>query len=212
MYSISKRLFDLTFAIAFILVFSWVYILTAIIIVICSPGSPIYKAKRVGKNGKIFTCYKFRSMRTDSGKIRLTTLRNDNRIFPFGKFIRKAKIDEMPQAFNILIGDMSVVGPRPEDKENADRIYVGRYKRILSVKPGLTSPASLYDFTHGEKFESEEYYEKYFLPEKLDLELYYIDHRNFKYDMQIIIKTAYLIIVSMLGKSEFDKPKELINK
>lgn len=212
MYSISKRLFDLTFAIAFILVFSWVYILTAIIIVICSPGSPIYKAKRVGKNGKIFTCYKFRSMRTDSGKIRLTTLRNDNRIFPFGKFIRKAKIDEMPQAFNILIGDMSVVGPRPEDKENADRIYVGRYKRILSVKPGLTSPASLYDFTHGEKFESEEDYEKYFLPEKLDLELYYIDHRNFKYDMHIIIKTAYLIIVSMLGKSEFDKPKELINK
>ncbi len=204
-----KRLFDIVFAIAFIAVFSPVYIATALIIMICSPGSPIYKAKRIGKGGKLFTCYKFRSMRIDSGKVRLTTLRNDERIFPFGKFIRRAKIDEMPQVFNILLGDMSVVGPRPEDKENADKIYVGGFRQILAVKPGLTSPASLYDFTHGEKYESEEEYEKEFLPQKLELEVYYVKHQSFWYDMKLILKTAWLIVQSVLGKNEFPLPEEL---
>ena len=134
-----KRSFDLVFALAFLIVFSPVYIITAVIIMIVSPGNPIYKAERIGKDGKIFTCYKFRSMRIDSGNVKLTTLRNDDRIFPFGKFIRKAKIDEMPQVLNILFGQMSVVGPRPEDKSNADKIYVGEYRGILNAKPGLHS-------------------------------------------------------------------------
>ena len=119
MYDFFKRCFDLLFATLFLLVFSPVYLLTWIIIKIVSPGPAIYKAKRVGKDGVLFDCYKFRSMRVDSGKVRLTTLENDDRIFPFGKFIRKAKIDEMPQVVNILKGGMSVVGPRPEDKDNA---------------------------------------------------------------------------------------------
>ena len=169
MYGFFKRCFDLLFAVLFLLVFSPVYLLTWIIIKIVSPGPAIYKAKRVGKDGVLFDCYKFRSMRVDSGKVRLTTLENDDRIFPFGKFIRKAKIDEMPQVVNILKGQMSVVGPRPEDMENANKVYVGEYKHILDVKPGLTSTASLYDYTHGELFEDEESYEKVFLPKKLKL-------------------------------------------
>lgn len=209
MYDFSKRCFDLLFSVLFLLVFSPVYILTFIIIKIVSPGPAIYKAKRVGKDGKLFDCYKFRSMRVDSGKVRLTTLENDDRIFPFGKFIRKAKIDEMPQVVNILTGQMSVVGPRPEDKENADKVYVGEYKHILDVKPGLTSTASLYDYTHGELFEDEESYEKEFLPKKLKLELYYVNHRSFWYDIFLILKTAWLIILKTCGKKEFEEPKEL---
>lgn len=209
MYDFFKRCFDLLFAVLFLLVFSPVYILTWLIIKIVSPGPAIYKAKRIGKDGKLFDCFKFRSMRVDSGKVRLTTLENDDRIFPFGKFIRKAKIDEMPQVVNILTGDMSVVGPRPEDKENADKVYVGEYKHILDVKPGLTSTASLYDYTHGELFEDEESYEKIFLPKKLKLELYYVNHRSFWYDILLVLKTAWLIILKTCGKRDFEEPKEL---
>ncbi len=203
-----KRLCDIVFAIMFLTILSPVYIITAILIMLSSPGTPIYRARRVGLDGKVFTCYKFRSMRVDSGKVRLTTLRNDDRIFPFGKFIRKTKIDELPQALNILFGQMSVVGPRPEDEENANKIYVGKYKKIYDVKPGLTSPASLYDFTHGEKYESEDAYEHEFLPQKLELEIYYAEHQSFWYDLKIIIKTPITILLVLLGK-DINKPAEL---
>lgn len=209
MYLFLKRCFDLFFAVIFLIVFSPVYLLTLIIIKIVSPGPAIYKAKRVGKDGQLFDCYKFRSMRVDSGKVRLTTLENDDRIFPFGKFIRKAKIDEMPQVVNILKGEMSVVGPRPEDKENASKIYVGEYKHILDVKPGLTSTASLYDYTHGELFEDEESYEKEFLPKKLKLELYYVINRSVGYDLFLILKTGWIIVLKTCGKKVFKEPKEL---
>ena len=209
MFNFIKRCFDLLFAVLFLIVFSTIYLLTIIIIKIVSPGPAIYKAMRVGKDGKLFTCYKFRSMRVDSGKVRLTTLENDDRIFPFGKFIRKTKIDEMPQVVNILKGEMSVVGPRPEDQENAEKVYVGEFKHILDVKPGLTSTASLYDYTHGEMFEDEESYEKIFMPKKLKLELYYVNHRSVWYDLWLILKTAWLIILKTCGKERFDEPKEL---
>jgi putative colanic acid biosynthesis UDP-glucose lipid carrier transferase len=148
-------------------------------------------------------------MRVDSGKVRLTTLENDDRIFPFGKFIRKAKIDEMPQVVNIMKGEMSVVGPRPEDKENADKVYVGEYVHIMDVKPGLTSTASLYDYTHGELFEDEESYDKEFMPKKLKLELYYVNHRSFWYDISLVLRTAWLIIQKTCGKRDFEEPQEL---
>ncbi len=210
MYEFLKRCFDLLFAVCFLVVFSPVYIISWLIIKIVSPGPAIYKAERVGKDGKLFKCYKFRSMRVDSGKVRLTTLENDDRIFPFGKFIRKAKIDEMPQVVNILKGEMAVVGPRPEDKENADKVYVGEFVHILDVKPGLTSTASLYDYTHGELFEDEESYEKEFMPKKLKLELYYVNHRSFWYDIVLVLRTAWLIIQKTCGKTDFKEPVELV--
>lgn len=209
MYEFLKRCFDLLFAVSFLVVFSPVYIISWLIIKIVSPGPAIYKAERVGKDGKLFKCYKFRSMRVDSGKVRLTTLENDDRIFPFGKLIRKAKIDEMPQVVNILKGEMSVVGPRPEDKENADKVYVGDFVHILDVKPGLTSTASLYDYTHGELFEDEESYEREFMPKKLKLELYYVNHASFGYDIFLVLKTGLLIIQKTCGKRDFKEPAEL---
>ena len=211
MYEFFKRCFDLLFAIFFLIVFSPAYIISWLIIKIVSPGQAIYKAERVGKGGKLFKCYKFRSMRVDSGRVRLTTLENDERIFPFGKFIRKTKIDEMPQVVNILKGEMSVVGPRPEDKDNADKVYVGAFVHILDVKPGLTSTASLYDYTHGEKFEDEESYEKEFMPKKLKLELYYVNHRSLWYDIMLVLQTAWLILLKTCGKKDFEEPKEIKN-
>ena len=209
LYRVVKRVFDVLFAVLFLLVFSPIFVITIIVIKIVSPGPVFYKARRVGLHGNVFTCYKFRSMCVDSGEVKLTTLQNDNRIFPFGYFIRKAKIDEMPQVFNILLGQMTIVGPRPEDVANVRNLYHGEYKRILDVKPGLTSPASLYDYTHGEQYEDEKSYETEFLPQKLALELYYVKNRGLLYDMLLILKTAFVIVMTLFGKQYFKKPKEL---
>ena len=209
LYRVVKRVFDVLFAVLFLLVFSPIFVITIIVIKIVSPGPVFYKARRVGLHGNVFTCYKFRSMCVDSGEVKLTTLQNDNRIFPFGYFIRKAKIDEMPQVFNILLGQMTIVGPRPEDVANVRNLYHGAYKRILDVKPGLTSPASLYDYTHGEQYEDEKLYETEFLPQKLALELYYVKNRGLLYDMLLILKTAFVIVMTLFGKQYFKKPKEL---
>lgn len=208
-YAFAKRIFDIVSSLLAILVFAIPWIVIAVIIKLQSPGPAIYKARRVGKNGKVFTLYKFRSMRVDSGAIHATTLRGDPRIFPFGEFLRKSKLDETPQLFNILRGEMSVIGPRPEDEENSGKFYVGKYKDVLSVKPGLSSPASLYDYTHGEKYESEDDYVKEFLPKKLDVELYYVKNRSFVYDIQIIYNTIITITQIVLGKEDFVEPKEL---
>ena len=208
-YRITKRIFDIVAASFATIVFLLPWAVITILIKLQSPGPAIYKARRVGKDGKVFTLYKFRSMRVDSGAIHSTTLRGDPRVFPFGAFLRKSKLDETPQLINILKGEMCVIGPRPEDKVNADKIYVGKYKEILAVKPGLSSPASLYDYTHGEVYEREELYEKEFLLKKLDVELYYVQHKNIWYDLKIIVKTIVTIAQIAFGKEHFKEPKEL---
>lgn len=209
MGNVIKRVFDFVAALVATLFFIVPWIIIAIVIKIQSPGPAIYKPVRVGKNGKPFTLYKFRSMRVDSGAIHATTLRGDSRIFPFGVFLRKTKLDETPQLLNILKGDMSVIGPRPEDLDNVQEMYKGKFAKILDVKPGLSSIASLYDYTHGEKYESEELYNKEFLPKKLALELYYVEHRSFLMDMKLIVRTVKVIAQIACGKENFEEPKEL---
>lgn len=208
-YSLSKRAFDIISSIIAIIVFILPWIVISLMIKYQSPGPAIYKARRVGKDGKVFTLYKFRSMRVDSGAVRATTLRGDTRIFPFGEFLRKSKLDETPQLINTLLGEMSVIGPRPEDEVNSGKFYVGKYKEILSVKPGLSSPASLYDYTHGEKYEDEETYIKEFLPKKLDVELYYVNHKSFIYDIEIVFRTVFTISEIVMGKDDFKEPYEM---
>jgi lipopolysaccharide/colanic/teichoic acid biosynthesis glycosyltransferase len=204
-YRVVKRVFDIIAALLATVVFLIPWLIISIVIKIQSPGPVIFKPERVGKDGKTFTLYKFRSMRVDSGAIHATTLRGDPRIFPFGAFLRNSKLDETPQLINILKGEMSVIGPRPEDKVNADKLYVGKYKEILSVKPGLSSPASLYDYAVGERYENEEDYEREFVPQKLNIELYYINHKSLIYDLKIIIRTV-ITIYSVLSKKEVKIP------
>ena len=209
LYRAVKRLLDVFLSVFAMIVLSPVFIVAIIGIKLSSPGPAVFKAKRIGLHGNIFTMYKFRSMYLNSDKAHIITLRTDSRIFPFGKFIRKSKIDELPQLINILKGDMSIVGWRPEAEEYIDKIFVGKYKGILSVKPGLTSPGSLYDYTHGEAFDNEEEYNKFFLPKKLELELYYVNNQSFIYDVKLIIKTVVTIVLILFGKKEFAIPKEV---
>ena len=199
-YRITKRILDIVCASIATVFFLVPWVVISIIIKIQSPGPAIFKARRVGKNGEVFILYKFRSMRLDSGAIHTTTLRGDPRIFPFGNFLRLSKLDETPQLINILLGEMSVIGPLPEDEINADKLFVGKYKQIFTVKPGLSSPASLYDYAVGEQFENEMDYEKEFLPNKLDVELYYVEHKNLVYDCAIVIRTIVTIVAVLLRK------------
>ncbi len=209
-YRIIKRIFDIVASLVAIVAFIIPWLVIAIIIKVQSPGPVIYRARRIGKDGKVFTLYKFRSMRVDSGAIHTTTLRDDPRIFPFGAFLRKSKLDETPQLINILKGEMSIIGPRPEDEDNASWMYVGKFKQILNVLPGLSSPASLYDYSVGETYEDEETYKNEFLNKKLEVELYYVHHRELWYDFTILFRTVVTIFL-VLTEKEVKVPWEVQN-
>ena len=204
-----KRTFDIVNSVVAIAFFAIPWLFIAIVIKIQSPGPVLYKAKRIGRNGKPFLCYKFRTMCVESGAIRLTTLSNDERVFGFGRFLRKTKLDETPQLLNVIKGEMSVIGPRPEDEVNSKRVFGYAYDSILSVRPGLSSPASIYDYTHGENFANEDEYEKTLLPQKIALELYYIKHQTVFYDFLIIIRTVVVILLTLFGKKRFRPVREM---
>ena len=210
-YSIMKRIFDVFLSLLALIVLSPIFLIAVVGIKISSPGPVLFRACRVGKDGKLFTMYKFRSMHLNNEKGHIITSRTDNRIFPFGRFLRKCKVDELPQLVNILQGKMSIVGWRPEDEENVKKVFVWKFKEILNIKPGLTSPGSLYDYTHGEKYEDEALYEKEFLPKKMDLELYYVRHRSLPYDTKLILRTIKTILQITFGKDSFPEPKEFQN-
>lgn len=165
-------------------------------ILLDSRGGIFYKQIRVGKNGKEFSLLKFRSMSVGADKHGLITVGNDHRVTRSGRFIRKTKIDEFPQLINIIKGDMSVVGPRPEVPKYV-ALYNEEQKKVLSVKPGLTDYASLRYFDEqkilGEVADPEEVYRNQIMPTKLALNLDYVTEQSFWLDMKLIFATIVRI-------------------
>jgi lipopolysaccharide/colanic/teichoic acid biosynthesis glycosyltransferase len=195
---ISKRIFDIFFSIAGIVFILPLLIFIAFIILLDSKGGFIYRQKRVGRNNSEFELFKFRTMRTGSDKASLLTIGDhDNRITRSGQWLRKYKLDELPQLFNILKGDMSFVGPRPEVSK-----YVALYDqvqlRILTVKPGLTDWASIDYIDESQLLASaknpEAYYIEHIIPLKIAQNLRYIDHNNLWIDLKIILLTIKSIL------------------
>jgi len=188
-----------------------VFILTSIGIIL-SDGFPVFfKTKRVGKNLKLFFIYKFRSMYYYS-EGSMITMKNDKRIFLFGKFIRYTKIDEIPQLINILMGDMNIIGPRPEDPHIVDNYYDDIMMKTLKIKPGLSSPGTIYYYTDIEnKLVGNDHEKKYLklLPLKLRIDLIYIRNRNMFYDLKLIFDTIYVILKKIIGLNNFPKRKEI---
>jgi lipopolysaccharide/colanic/teichoic acid biosynthesis glycosyltransferase len=191
-YKISKRIFDLISSILVLLLFLPFFILIAVWILLDSRGGIFYKQIRVGKNGKEFSLLKFRSMSVGADKQGLITVGNDHRVTRSGRFIRKTKIDEFPQLINIIKGDMSVVGPRPEVPKYV-ALYNEEQKKVLSVKPGLTDYASLRYFDEqkilGEADDPEKTYQIEIMPKKLQLNLQYLEQQSFFVDLKLIMKT-----------------------
>lgn len=193
-----KRIFDIFFSIIGLLILSPFFIIIGILIALDSPGGVFYKQVRVGKNGKDFHLFKFRSMRTNSDKKGLLTVGGrDSRITRMGYFIRKYKVDELPQLLNVLFGDMSLVGPRPEVRRYVD-LYNAKQKKVLSVKPGITDFASI-EYSNeneilGNAEDPEKVYIEEIMPAKLDLNLKYIAEQGIATDFKIIFKTIAKII------------------
>lgn len=188
-----KRLFDIVCSFLGLVILSPLFIFLSLWVGLSSRGGVFYKQQRVGLNGRDFTLYKFRSMATGSDKKGLLTVGGkDSRITKAGYFIRKYKLDELPQLFNVLKGDMSFVGPRPEVRKYVD-MYSEEQRRVLSVRPGITDIASMKYRNENDllaKAENpEQYYIDVIMPDKLALNLNYIDTRNFFRDIKLIFRT-----------------------
>ena len=188
-----KRLFDIFFSSIGLLILSPLFVIVALLIKSDSEGPIFFRQERIGKNYKPFRIYKFRTMTVDAEKKgSLITACTDNRITKIGKFLRKYKIDELPQLINVLKGEMSFVGPRPEVKEYV-QLFNSDYKRLLKIRPGIIDPASI-KYSNEEDILSlskdfEEDYIKMILPEKIKLSLQYADNHNFIIDLKLILKT-----------------------
>ena len=209
-----KRLFDIAASLAALVFLGPVILLAAIGVRLSSKGPAFYCAQRAGVNGKSFTLFKLRTMRIDQEANASTiTGTADPRVFALGSLLRKTKVDELPQLWNILRGDMSIVGPRPEDLVNVERYYDDLAMSTLSVRPGLSGIGSLYYYTHGEHTltgdNPEQLYAEQLLPIKIALEAVYIRHASLVYDLQIILRTIVVIGQIMLGKSDFKDPTKL---
>ncbi len=192
-----KRLFDIVSSLFALIVLSPLMLLISILILLTSRGGVFYLQKRVGLHGKIFSLIKFRTMQTGSDKKGLLTVgMKDGRITSIGYYLRKYKLDELPQLINILRGEMSVVGPRPEVKKYVD-LYNTEQQRVLSVRPGLTDLASLLYVDENKILEqyadAEKAYIEIVMPHKLSLNLEYIRKQSFWFDLQLIIKTIVKI-------------------
>ena len=194
-----KRIFDILVSFISIVLLSPILIIVAIIIKLGSKGPVLYKQLRVGLNGKPFYIYKFRTMQVNADKKGLLiTGADDPRLTRVGSFLRKIKIDEIPQLFNVLKGEMSIVGPRPEVLEYV-KLYTNEQKRVLTVKPGMTDPATVY-FRNEEKLlakanDRESFYIKEIMPVKLRLYLQYIDNMSLTYDIKLIFLEFFAIIL-----------------
>lgn len=192
------RFFDFIFSLLGIILLSPVFLILYLAIRLESKGGGFYKQLRVGRDGKDFYVYKFRSMRIGADRQGLITVGGrDPRITRIGYFIRRYKLDELPQLFNVLEGDMSLVGPRPEVRKYVD-LYTEEQRKVLSVRPGITDYASIEyvdeNVILGKAEDWEKTYVEVIIPQKIQYNMRYIEHQNIKEYLKIILLTIKRII------------------
>ncbi len=201
-----KRLFDLVASGCGLLLLSPLFLLLAVWIKLDSPGPVFYRQTRVGRGNRDFRLYKFRSMREGSDKAGLITVGgHDPRVTRSGYYIRKYKLDELPQLINVFLGDMSLVGPRPEVRKYVD-LYTREQMRVLEVRPGITDLASIRYRNENELLaqvsDPDKYYVEVILPDKLRINLEYVERHRFGTDVDIIMKTFKEIIRKQEGRED----------
>lgn len=189
-----KYLFDKVVSFFGLVCLSPVFLIVAILIKKRMPGGPvIYRQQRVGQYGRLFTVYKFRSMNVAGEGRTSIASEEEDRITPLGKTLRRYKLDELPELWNVLKGDMSFVGPRPDVPGYADKLK-GKDRDILKLKPGITGPASLKYRQEEDLLNSvtnpQEYNDKVIYPDKVRLNLYYLEHYSFFKDIEMIVCTV----------------------
>ncbi len=190
---ILKYMFDRTMALVGLLLLWPVLLVVAMLVKIKMPGGPvIFKQKRVGREGRLFTMYKFRSMTVDHGGSSVSVA-GESRITPLGAKLRRYKLDELPELWNVLIGDMSFVGPRPDVPGYADKLK-GEEREVLQLRPGITGPASLKYRNEEELLATQanpqQYNDEVIYPDKVRINLYYLRHYSFVKDLRMIVCTV----------------------
>ncbi|MCI5715811.1 MAG: sugar transferase [Bacteroidales bacterium] len=190
-----KRLFDIVCSFFGLVFLSWLFVFVALWVGLSSRGGVFYRQRRVGRCNRDFTIYKFRSMRVNSDSQGLLTIGGrDGRITKAGVFIRKYKLDELPQLFNVLRGDMSFVGPRPEVRKYVE-LYTEEQKKVLTVRPGITSLSSIKYRNENEILSRsdnpEQYYIDVIMQDKLAIELDYLEQRSLLTDIKVIFQTIF---------------------
>ena len=193
-----KRAFDIVASGLGLLLLSPIFLIVAIWIKLDSPGPVFFRQVRVGRYNKDFRIFKFRTMRVGSDKgSQLTIGGRDPRVTRAGYWLRKFKIDELPQLINVFVGDMSLVGPRPEVRRYVD-LYTPEQMHVLDVRPGITDAASI-KFRNESEFlkqvdDPEKHYVEVLMPMKLDLYLQYVNYHSFKGDIRLILETLWTVI------------------
>jgi len=180
-------------------------------IIVSDPGPIFYYANRVTKGNRTFKMYKFRSMRVDKNANEKSLRPDQDRIFPFGRFMRKTKIDELPQLLNVFLGDMTVVGPRPAAVDQIPITRGGENAVVAEVKAGLASPAALYDYLYGDEIEDEAEYMEKVAPTRLALDRYYIGQQTVGYDIKMIWYTVICILGTIFHRPQVKILKEMID-
>ena len=193
-----KRLFDILASGFGLLILSPLFLILAVWIPLDSPGPVFYRQTRVGRGGRDFRIFKFRTMRVGADKGSLVTIGGrDPRVTRAGSFLRRLKLDELPQLINVLVGDMSLVGPRPEVRKYVD-LYTPEQLHVLDVRPGMTDAASIKYRNEsellGQAEDPEDYYIHVVLPDKLAINLDYVRNHSFWGDIQLIFKTIWKVI------------------
>ena len=202
-YRITKRLFDVVFSICVLLIAWPIIAVGALLVKLTSPGPIFYRAKRAGLEGRSFDMLKLRTMYVGTDMLeRKVTATQDNRITSAGGLLRKFKIDELPQFWNVLRGEMSIVGPRPEDCDIVTQFFTHEQWRTLDVRPGIASPADVRwypDLTYHDPPPAgtamQEWYLERHLPAQLSESLRYIDRRSLLLDLKVMVQIAYCILV-----------------
>lgn len=193
-----KRFLDIIFSGLGLICLSPLFVFLALWVKLDSPGLVFYRQVRVGRNNRDFKLYKFRSMRVDSDKKGLITIGgHDPRVTQSGYYIRKYKLDEFPQLINVFLGDMSLVGPRPEVRKYVD-MYTDEQMHVLDVRPGITDMASIYYRNENELLEKannpEKYYREVIMQDKLRINLEYVRNHSVIGDFRMILKTLFVVI------------------
>ena len=216
MYKVIKRLFDFFSSAIALVVTLPLWIIIFIGIKLSSPGPLFYISMRTGVNHKEFPVYKFRSMHVYKPEDAASTkkaeggfIANEKRMFKLGSFLRKSKMDELPQLLSILAGKMSVVGPRPYPAKAVKKFYIDEYECVMTVKPGLTGLDSLYDYAHGELFvKDNKTYSEFVLPVRTELAKIYVEKRSILLDLHCIFRTVQLLFqIVVLRKKDFKLTK-----
>ncbi|MGE5483893.1 MAG: sugar transferase [Ignavibacteriales bacterium] len=200
-----KRAFDIIFAVMCLVIASPLLLAIALAIKLDSKGPVFYRGLRVGLHGKPFRIYKFRSMVADAERTGVSsTSETDYRVTRCGRVLRKFKLDELPQLINVLIGDMSIVGPRPEVPRFVD-MYTEEERAILTIRPGITDWASIRFHNEGEIIQAsgikdaDEAYARLIRPEKMQLQMKYVKEHNVWLDFKIILATALMLFSTRVG-------------